>query len=161
MDTARSQRLAQVAQIAARLESETGIPARMVIAQWAIESRWGSKPVGNANYFGIKRAKRHQRFTTVETREVVNGKDVICKCEFADYDSLEESCRDYAWLITHGAPYRAAWQQYRMDGDLADLVTSVARVYATDPQYAWLALTIIGQQNVVAALKTAAKTVNA
>ncbi|MCC6366860.1 MAG: glucosaminidase domain-containing protein [Bryobacterales bacterium] len=104
----RYKRLAQVAQIAMRLEAETAIPARMLVAQWAIESQWGAKPTGNANYFGIKRAKRHQKFTTVETREVINGEDVVCKCEFADYGSLEESCRDYAWLITHGAPYRAA-----------------------------------------------------
>ena len=29
-----------------------------LIAQWAIESTWGEKPVGHANYFGFKRASR-------------------------------------------------------------------------------------------------------
>jgi flagellum-specific peptidoglycan hydrolase FlgJ len=31
-----------------------------MIAQWAIESKWGEKPVDHANYFGVKRAA-HQR----------------------------------------------------------------------------------------------------
>jgi flagellar protein FlgJ len=160
MNNDRSIRLAEVAKIAVRLEAETGIPARMLVAQWAIESQWGAKPVGKANYFGVKRAKRHGKGCSVETREVIEGKDVTRVCEFADYDSLEDSCRDYAWLITHGAPYRAAWQNDQQDGDLCDLVTAVARVYATDPQYAWLALKIAEQPNVAAAIK-AAKTVNA
>ncbi|MCC6389154.1 MAG: glucosaminidase domain-containing protein [Bryobacterales bacterium] len=160
MSDNRSQRLAEVAKIAARLEGETGIPARILIAQWAIESRWGAKPVGNFNVFGSKRAKRHKKFFTVETREVIDGKEEMRVCEFADYDSLEESCRDHAWLITHGSPYRAAWQKYRQDGDFCDLVMSVARVYATDPQYGWLALKIAEQPNVIAAIK-AARTFNA
>lgn len=155
----RSQRLAEVAKIAVRLEAETGIPARMLVAQWAIESRWGAKPVGNFNFFGMKRAKRHAKGCVVETREVIDGKDEIRTCEFADYGSLEESCRDYAWLITHGAPYRAAWQKYQQNGDICDLVMSVARVYATDPQYGWLALKIAEQPNVLAAMK-AARTVH-
>jgi flagellar protein FlgJ len=108
----RSRRLAEVAKIAVRLEAETGIPARLLIAQWAIESRWGAKPVGNFNFFGMKLAKRHSLGCSVATREVIDGKDVMRVCEFADYISLDASCRDYAWLITHGAPYRAAWQKY-------------------------------------------------
>jgi flagellum-specific peptidoglycan hydrolase FlgJ len=149
----RSQRLAEVAKIAVRLEAETGVPAQMLVAQWAIESRWGAKPVGKFNVFGVKRAKRHAQFCSAETREVIDGKEVTTVCEFADYDSLEDACRDYAWLITHGAPYRAAWRQYRETGDLAGLVKSVARVYATDPNYARLAFQIAGQANIAAALK--------
>ncbi|MBI4910992.1 MAG: glucosaminidase domain-containing protein [Acidobacteria bacterium] len=158
MTNNRSQRLAEVAKIAVRLEGETGIPARMLIAQWAIESRWGAKPVGHFNFFGIKRAKRHTKCCTVETREVINGKDVTRVCEFADYESLEESCRDYAWLITHGPPYLAAWQKYQQEGDPGDLVMSVARVYATDPNYARLASQIAGQTNVAAAIEAARAT---
>ncbi|MCC6362218.1 MAG: glucosaminidase domain-containing protein [Bryobacterales bacterium] len=153
MSNDRNRRLAEVAKIAVCLEAETGIPARLLIAQWAIESRWGAKPVGNANYFGVKRAKRHSQGCTVETREVIDGKDVTRVCEFADYNSLEDSCRDYAWLITHGVPYRAAWQKYRETGDLAKLIKSVARVYATDPNYARLVSQIAAQANIAAAIK--------
>jgi flagellar protein FlgJ len=141
-------RLSEVARIAVRLEQETGCPARLMIAQWAIESAWGEKPVGHANYFGIKKADRHAKCCTVTTREVVNGKSVIENLEFADYDSLDDSCRDYAWLITNGAPYHAEWQQYQHDHDLSALTAAVARVYATDPNYAHLAATIAYQGNI-------------
>jgi len=90
-------RLNEVARIAVRLDQQTGCPAQLLIAQWAIESAWGEKPVGHANYFGIKRAARHTQWCIVETREVVGGKSVVENLEFADYDSLEDSCRDYAW----------------------------------------------------------------
>ncbi len=145
-------RLNEVARIAVRLKQETGCPAQMLIAQWAIESKWGEKPVGHANYFGIKRAARHTRWCTVTTREVVNGQSVIENLEFADYDSLGDSCRDYAWLITNGAPYHVAWEQYQKDRDLFAFIAAVARVYATDPNYAHLAQAIAGQANVYQAI---------
>jgi flagellum-specific peptidoglycan hydrolase FlgJ len=141
-------RLNEVARIAVRLEQQTACPAQLLIAQWAIESKWGEKPVGHANYFGVKRAARHTQWCTVATREVVNGKSVIENLEFADYDSLADSCRDYAWLITHGAPYHPAWEQYQKDSDLNELTEAVACVYATDPNYGRLATAIAGQANV-------------
>jgi flagellar protein FlgJ len=145
-------RLNEVARIAVRLEQQTGCPAQLLIAQWAIESKWGEKPVGHANYFGVKRAARHAQWCTVATREVVNGKSVVENLEFADYNSLEDSCRDYAWLITNGAPYHVAWEQYQKDRDLPALVAAVARVYATDPGYTRLVATITGQTNVLQAI---------
>ena len=145
-------RLNEVARIAVRLEQKTGCPAQLMIAQWAIESAWGEKPVGHANYFGIKKADRHAKCCTVTTREVINGKTVVENLEFADYDSLEDSCRDYAWLITNGEPYHAAWEQYQQDQNLDALIVAVARVYATDPGYERLVTTIAGQDNVTQAI---------
>jgi len=146
-------RLNEVARIAVRLEQQTACPAQLLIAQWAIESKWGEKPVGHANYFGIKRAARHEKWCTVTTREVVNGKSVVENLAFADYDSLDDSCRDYAWLITNGAPYRAALEQYQKDRDLPALIAAVAQVYATDPNYAHLASAIAVQMNVGQAIR--------
>lgn len=149
-------RLNEVARIAVRLEQETGCPAQLMIAQWAIESAWGAKPVGHANYFGVKKADRHTRCCTVPTREVVHGRSIVENLEFADYDSLEESCRDYAWLITHGSPYHAAWAQYERAPDLSALIGAVARNYATDPAYANVIESIAGQRNVLQAIGQAA-----
>ena len=145
-------RLNEVARIAVRLEQQTACPAQLLIAQWAIESKWGEKPVGHANYFGVKRAARHTQWCAVETREVVNGSSLIENLEFADYDSLADSCRDYVWLITQGEPYRAAWAQYQADRDLHILIVAVAGIYATDPNYARLCTTIAGQANVAQAI---------
>ena len=47
-------RLLQIAAIAVAIEKDTQCPAQLMIAQWAVESRWGAKPVGNFNYFGMK-----------------------------------------------------------------------------------------------------------
>jgi flagellum-specific peptidoglycan hydrolase FlgJ len=148
----RESRLREVARIAVALEAQTGCPAQLLIAQWALESKWGAKPAGNFNYFGVKRAARHQKCCTVTTREVINGKSVVQNLEFADYDSLEESCRDYACLVTQGAPYRAAWERYQNDHDLHALIATVAKAYATDPNYAHLAAAIAGQTNVAQAI---------
>ena len=151
----RQTRLNEVARIAVELESQTGCPAQLLIAQWALESKWGAKPAGAANYFGIKKADRHEKCCTITTREVVNGKATVQDLDFADYDSLDDSCRDYAWLITQGAPYHQVWVQYRKDGDLHGLIEAVAGKYATDPQYAFLAATIAGQSNVAQAIAAA------
>jgi len=153
----REERLKEVAGIAAALERQTGCPAQLMIAQWAIESQWGEKPVGHANYFGVKKAARHTQCCTVTTHEVVNGKSVVENLEFADYNSLADSCRDYAWLITNGAPYQAAWGQYQQSYDLGTLIALVARVYATDPGYAHLAEAIAVQTNVTQAIAEASR----
>jgi flagellum-specific peptidoglycan hydrolase FlgJ len=151
----RQTRLNEVARIAVDLESKTGCPAQLLIAQWALESKWGAKPAGAANYFGIKKADRHEKCCTITTREVVNGKATVQDLDFADYDSLDDSCRDYAWLITQGAPYHQAWKQYQKDRNLHALIEAVAAKYATDPQYAFLAATIAGQSNVAQAIAAA------
>jgi flagellum-specific peptidoglycan hydrolase FlgJ len=155
MDSDRNQRLAEIARIAVRLEAETGCPAQLLIAQWAVESQWGAEPAGLANYFGIKKASRHEKCCTVTTHEVIVGKRVEQNLQFADYDSLDASCRDYAWLITHGAPYRAAWERYQKHHDLQALIAAVAGTYATDPNYETLATTIAGQANVATAINAA------
>ena len=56
----REQRLKEVARIAVALEAQTGCPAQLLIAQWALESEWGAKPAGNNNFFGIKKSERHK-----------------------------------------------------------------------------------------------------
>ena len=48
----RDQRLNEVAGIAAALEKQTGCPARLMIAQWALESEWGAKRgASDSTYF--------------------------------------------------------------------------------------------------------------
>jgi len=179
MDPARQQRLDAIAAIAVKIEAETKLPAKLLVAQWAVESQWGSKPVGECNYFGIKRADRHAKFCTVPTQEVFTQAQVAAwnkahparpaklleslsdgrsrvqiDDEFADYDSLEDSARDYAWLITHGAPYAKAWAVFLADGNFTNLANDVLKVYAT-AQYGSLALQIAAQDNVASAIQSA------
>jgi flagellum-specific peptidoglycan hydrolase FlgJ len=151
----RDARLHEVARIAVALEAQTGCPAQLMIAQWAVESQWGAKPVGHSNYFGIKMAPRHTMCCTVTTTEVVDGERVKMDLAFADYPSLADSCKDFAWLITEGAPYKAAWQTYQGGRDLHGLIAAVAHTYATDPHYASIVSQIAGQANVAQAIAAA------
>jgi flagellum-specific peptidoglycan hydrolase FlgJ len=154
-DTDRQARLTQVAGIAVALEKKTLCPAPLMIAQWAVESRWGSNPVGHANYFGNKKNSRDPESCTEPTTEVIDGKPVEEELQFADYDSLEDSCRDYAGLITTGEPYRTAWEQYSVDRNLNALIVAVAAKYATDPGYGALVSLIANQTNVQRAIVAA------
>ena len=151
-----------------------------MIAQWAIESSWGAKPVGHADVFGIKRDARHSDFCVVTTQEcfwaaqiapwnarhpgrparvignLPDGKHIVeLEDEFADYPSLDAACRDYVWLITHGDRYQQAWASYEVTRDLPALIDGVARVYATASDYAALLHQIAGQANVAAVIQSA------
>jgi flagellar protein FlgJ len=151
----RQQGLQQIARIAVALEAQTGCPSQLLIAQWALESSWGAKPVGHANYFGVKAHPQAALTCTVTTHEVVRGEVVQCQQLFADYGSLADSCQDYVRLITQGAPYRAAWARYQDDHDLQALIEGVAGRYSTAPQYATLVAAIAGQGNVAQAITEA------
>ena len=153
MDPERQNRLDAIARISVAIEKEMGLPAQLTIAQWAVESEWGSKPAGRANYYGMKKATRHEKCCTVTTHETIHGKDVVLDLEFADYDSLEASARDYAWLITHGSPYADAWAAFQAKHDLVQFVFDIARRYATGIGYARLATAIAQQSNVLDAIR--------
>jgi flagellum-specific peptidoglycan hydrolase FlgJ len=164
VSTDLQQRLAEVAGIAVRLERETAFPPQLLIAQWAVESSWGAKPVGRANFFGMKRDARHSDFCVVTTQEcfsvaqisqwndrhpqrpacvignLPDGKHIVeLEDAFADYQSLEDSCRDYTWLISHGDRYQQAWTSYQATRNLPALIDGVARVYANDSEEAFAA----------------------
>lgn len=151
----RNARLAEIARIAVKLERETGFPPQMLIAQWAHESAWGSQPVGHYNVFGIKCARRHAICVVVMTHEVIKGVRVKRPEKFADFDSLEAACRDYVWMIRNVAIYRDHWLEFLQGKDVGLLIVGVAGEYATNPQYAQLALQISKQKNVATAIAEA------
>lgn len=176
----REDRLKEVATIAVVIEANTRVPAEATVSRWAIESQWGAAPIGRANYFGIKRAARHQLFASSWTTEwwypaqlstwaaahpdrpapkvIARAGDklrVRISDDFADYPSLRASCEDFAWLVSHGAPYAKAWATFLADGSITDLISGVAGVYATDPRSTELAVSISQQSNVRAAIAAA------
>lgn len=175
-------RLGEFAKIAVQVERERDYPPELLIAQWAVESGWGLSPSGRNNCFGMTRAKRHgDNWDWVPTREVLtqaaidglsvaergkitstklrpDGKfDVRLQRQFACYDSVLEGVIDKVNLIQNGAPYKAMFEQYKVDRDLNALIDAVARVYATDPGYAVLVKRIANQRNVREAIEAARK----
>lgn len=106
------------------------VPASISLAQWALESGWGSKYTGLNNPFGIK-AVEGQAFTAVPTHEEVNGRFVPTVARFANYQSLEDAFTAHAALLAHHPQY-AAFQKATV---LQDKCHALTGVYATDEQY--------------------------
>lgn len=118
----------------------TGIPARFLLGQAALESGWGKHEIRAAdgsqsfNLFGIK-AGRNWNGPTVEsmTTEYVDGAPLKVLQKFRAYTSYAEAFQDYAALMQGNRRYAAVLKK----SDGAGFAQGLQRAgYATDPQYA-------------------------
>ena len=67
-------------------------------AQMGEESTWGLDPSGKNNYWGIKATPQEikdGKATLVTTSEFINGKEVVVKDYFKDFDSIEDALKQY------------------------------------------------------------------
>jgi peptidoglycan hydrolase FlgJ len=140
-------RLAVPAQAAS---AATGIPARFIIGQAALESGWGKREIKHAggatshNIFGIKATKDWNGKTVNSvTTEYVNGRPQKVVEKFRAYDSYEEALTDYASVIKNNPRYAPVIQASR---DVAGFAHGMQKAgYATDPQYAKKLISIMRQ----------------
>jgi flagellar protein FlgJ len=118
----------------------TGLPAKVILGQAALESGWGkhevrdAKGTGSFNLFGIK-APANWKGATVDavTTEVVNGVAQKVVQKFKAYASYAESFIDYAKLVANNPRYEKAVQAA---GDAVKFATEMGKSgYATDPNY--------------------------
>lgn len=109
-----------------------GVPASVILAQWIVESAWGSAmPPDSNNPFGIK-ALESQPAVESQTREVVDGKTITITAKFRRFANVGEAFEAHGRLLGTASPYQAA-RTYAQDPErFADALTGV---YATDPQY--------------------------
>jgi flagellar protein FlgJ len=126
---------------AERVESETGISARLMIAQSALETGWGQKPILNKdgsssfNLFGIKASAAWQGpKAEVLTTEFYDGLPIKQRAEFRSYGSYTESFRDYAQFLKSNPRYEPALALREDPVAFARALQSSG--YATDPNYA-------------------------
>lgn len=108
----------------------TGVDPRIIIAQAALETNWGSSAPGN-NYFGIK---NHGigKGQTLKTGEFINGKPVSITDSFRTYDNPDDSVRGYGQFLTENKRYEPMLRATGLDAQLDALQASG---YATDPNY--------------------------
>ena len=131
-------RLAAPAQAAS---AATGIPARFIIGQAALESGWGKREIKNTdgssshNVFGIKATSEWTgKTTSAVTTEYVNGKPQKVVEKFRAYDSYEDALTDYASVLKSNPRYAPVVEASR---DAAGFAHGMQKAgYATDPQYA-------------------------
>ena len=113
-------------------QARWNVPTSVTLAQWIVESAWGSAmPPDSNNPFGIK-ALDSQPAVESETREVVDGKVVTIIARFRRFESLAEAFESHGKLLGTSSYYKAAREHAQEPEAFADALTGV---YATDPQY--------------------------
>jgi flagellar protein FlgJ len=118
----------------------TGLPAKVILGQAALESGWGKHEVrdtsgtGSFNLFGIK-APAGWTGPTVDavTTEVIGGVAQKVVQKFKAYASYAESFIDYAKMVANNPRYEKAVQAA---GDVVKFASEMGKSgYATDPHY--------------------------
>ncbi len=123
--------VASIAPTAKAVAKELGIDPRIVIAQAALETGWGTSVKGN-NLFGIKSQGKEDGLM-VQTHEVVDGKRIKVRDSFRQYDSYDESIADYGSFLQQNKRYKPMLQAATLREQVEALGKSG---YATDPEYA-------------------------
>jgi flagellar protein FlgJ len=126
---------------AAEAERATGVPAKFMLGQAALESGWGKRMIRNAdgtnsnNLFGIKAGPGWKgKVATAVTTEYINGRPHQKVERFRAYDTPADSFKDYANMLAKNPRYEKVLQSA---GDAAAFAHGLQRAgYATDPLYA-------------------------
>ncbi len=118
----------------------TGLPAKFIVGQAALESGWGRNEIKSAdglrsyNLFGIKATGGWQgRTVEVPTTEYENGVAVRKVEKFRAYNNYGEAFRDWSRLLATNPRYAEVLAQ---GTDAAGFANGLQRAgYATDPNY--------------------------
>lgn len=125
---------------AAAAEQVTGVPAKFMLGQAALETGWGKRMIRNAdgtnsnNLFGIKAGPGWKgKVATAVTTEYVNGVAHRRVEKFRAYDTPADSFKDYARMLANNPRYEKV---INSNGDASAFAHGLQRAgYATDPNY--------------------------
>jgi flagellar protein FlgJ len=131
----------KLADAAEEAEQATGVPAKFMMGQAALETGWGKRVIRNRdgsssnNLFGIKAGPSWKgKVATAVTTEYVNGKPHTRVEKFRSYASHAEAFKDYARMLSNNPRYEKVLAH---GGDATTFAHGLQRAgYATDPQYA-------------------------
>jgi len=131
----------KLAGAAQEAEAVTGVPAKFMLGQAALETGWGKRVIRNGdgsssnNLFGIKAGPGWKgKVATAVTTEYVNGRPHQKVEKFRAYESHAEAFKDYANMISNNPRYEKVLSH---GGDATTFAHGLQRAgYATDPQYA-------------------------
>jgi flagellar protein FlgJ len=131
----------KLADAAEEAEKVTGVPAKFMMGQAALETGWGKRVIRNQdgsssnNLFGIKAGPGWKgKVATAVTTEYVNGKPHARVEKFRSYASHADAFKDYAKMLSNNPRYEKVLAH---GGDASAFAHGLQRAgYATDPQYA-------------------------
>ena len=140
--------VAKMAEPARQAAEKSGIPAKLMLSQAALESGWGKREIrgedgsNSYNLFGIKATSSWKgKVVNIMTTEYVNGEPQKIMQPFRAYNSYAESFADYARLISQTERYSEVMTA-------PDAKAAAVRIqeagYATDPAYADKLISIMG-----------------
>ncbi|CAM2180790.1 flagellar protein FlgJ [Paraburkholderia sacchari] len=135
---------------AQQASAATGIPARFIVGQAALESGWGKREIMKAdgstsyNVFGIKATGDWTGKTvSTMTTEYVNGAPHRVVEKFRAYDSYDEAMADYASMLKNNPRYASVINNSRSAESFTHGMQRAG--YATDPHYAKKLMSIMQQ----------------
>lgn len=130
-------------------ERATGIPARFIVSQAALESGWGKHEIKCAdgvpshNLFGVKAGSGwNGRTVDVATTEYENGAPRKVVERFRAYTNYAEAFRDWALLMANNPRYAQVLHQGKTGSGFAYGLQQAG--YATDPNYGDKLTKVIG-----------------
>lgn len=118
---------------AQRVEAQTGIPAKLILAVAANETGWGNpKYVMGNNYHGIQAQAGEAGEGYTDHR----SDGTPYQARMKSFATPEEGFRGFADFLTQNPRYKNALDKYRQTGDVNQLAADIhAEGYAEDPQY--------------------------
>jgi flagellum-specific peptidoglycan hydrolase FlgJ len=120
------------------------VPASITIAQFILESDWGTKNLGVYNFFGIKDLSWHPGYVTKRTKEYIHGQWVTVDQNFEDFDSIGD-CFDIHGRLLAKSKYYVNVMQAAADAD--EFARRLTGIYATDPNYGDKLISLMKQRN--------------
>jgi hypothetical protein len=122
------------------VQKRYGLPAAVAIAQSALETGWGKRPIldertgdNSHNLFGIK-AGPNDDYVESWTHEYVSGKKQRVLAKFKAYESYSDSLTDWASFLMRNPRYKKVLESASDPYAFADELQRAG--YATDPDYA-------------------------
>ena len=126
--------------IAQKLSQESGIDARLMVAQAALETGWGKHMIkgdNNEHSFNLFGIKADQRWSggavTITTTEFRGGVPMKERADFRAYPDYEASFRDYVDFLQSNPRYREVLSAADQPEVFAEKLQQAG--YATDPEY--------------------------
>jgi flagellum-specific peptidoglycan hydrolase FlgJ len=130
-----------IAAAATVMASTPGYPpalAPVSVAQFLLESAWGTSHMGEANnYFGIK-ARGDEPYVTRPTWEVIKGQRINVEARFRKFADMADCFASHARLLltrTRSDGSRIYAKALAHATDPIAFAHALTGVYATDPEY--------------------------
>jgi len=129
----------EVRGLADHVDSLFHVPAPVVLAQYALESRFGLSDLGANNFFGHKFAVAQRwalppaRYAMALTKEYEEGEWRTIRTKFARYRSAQECFEVHGRFLNRSPLYGEALKHKE---DPIRYAREIGRRYATDPDYA-------------------------